>query len=225
MFPQIRFNDRWLTDTSWTRLEYSYKARGSEKFMVIGNALSDKSTGRKPVEYRSSAPGKEKWNLYESEEAAYYYFDALSLVVKRSEPAKVEEKQAPPEEETVEEEITIEKVREDTIFVLKKIFFEFDKAELLPESTAELNRLLDFLNRHPEISIQIEGHADNVGSFEYNIGLSEKRAKAVVNYLVEQGINRSRLKSVGYGYTQPARSNETDQARAENRRVAFRIIE
>lgn len=104
-------------------------------------------------------------------------------------------------------------------------YFEFDRATLLPESTAELNRLLRFLNRHPDIAILIEGHTDNVGSHTYNMQLSEERASAVVNYLVEHGIPDDRLQFRGYGYTRPVIENITDKNRSLNRRVAFRIIE
>ncbi len=225
---QISFRDTWLDDTTWIELNSEYKARGYEKFLVLGNLKNDKSTVKKRIHFDFPQNKLEKWNLYDSEEAAYYYLDNLSLVLKTK---KKSGEVINPDYGNVEidsvrtDSITIEDVRNDSLFILKKIYFEFDKAELLPESTAELNRLLDFLYRYPEISIMIEGHTDNVGTHDYNIQLSRERASAVVEYLKSKGIPEERLQYIGYGFTRPLIKNSTDQNRSFNRRVAFSIIE
>jgi len=109
-------------------------------------------------------------------------------------------------------------------FVLKNIYFDYDKATLRPESKPELDKLLALLKKIPSLKVEISGHTDNKGSEEYNLKLSEDRAKAVVDYLVAAGIDPTRLTYKGYGFSQPIASNETDEGRQLNRRVEFKII-
>jgi outer membrane protein OmpA-like peptidoglycan-associated protein len=107
---------------------------------------------------------------------------------------------------------------------LNNIFFETGKWDLLPESFNELDKLVRMLNDNPDMAIEINGHTDNVGNDDSNLQLSQKRAAAVVNYLLEKGISNTRLDSKGFGETQPVAANETDEGRALNRRVEFVII-
>lgn len=108
--------------------------------------------------------------------------------------------------------------------VLRNIFFETGKYELLTQSKAELGKLIDFLKNNPSVKIEIGGHTDNVGTVEYNQVLSENRAKSVYNYLVKNAIEKSRLTYRGYGLSEPVASNETATGRAKNRRTEFKII-
>jgi len=96
--------------------------------------------------------------------------------------------------------------------------------DLKPTSKAELNKLIAFLKANPKLVIEIGGHTDNVGKPKDNQLLSENRAKAVKDYLVENGIDFNRLKTKGYGDTTPIASNETDEGRAENRRTEFKVV-
>ncbi|MBE0644163.1 MAG: OmpA family protein, partial [Bacteroidetes bacterium] len=105
------------------------------------------------------------------------------------------------------------------------IFFDFNKWDLKPESFFELDRLVRFLASNPQIRIVIAAHTDDVGNDEYNFDLSRKRALSVVNHLVQKGVDPSRLESVGYGETRPEVPNDSDENRARNRRVEFRIAE
>ncbi len=109
-------------------------------------------------------------------------------------------------------------------FVLRNVYFDFDKATLRPESKTELDRLVSLLNALPEIKIELSGHTDNKGSASYTKKLSEDRALAVVNYLIASGIDKNRLAYKGYGFEQPIASNETDAGRQLNRRTEFRIL-
>lgn len=109
--------------------------------------------------------------------------------------------------------------------VLNNIFYETDSYQLKKESFPELNKLLDFLQNNKTLRIEISGHTDNVGSEEYNLELSTKRAESVVSYLVEKGIGKERLISVGYGYSKPVASNDTEEGRSKNRRTEFLIVE
>lgn len=108
--------------------------------------------------------------------------------------------------------------------VLNNIFFESGKAILLKKSTLELNRLVDLLNENELLKIKINGHTDNVGSEADNLQLSKKRAKAVVDFLVNAGINNSRLKYEGFGESRPLSEENTEIAKAFNRRTEFEIV-
>lgn len=107
---------------------------------------------------------------------------------------------------------------------LNNIFFDFAKASLKQESFSELNRVIDFLNINPTVSIEISGHTDAVGSESDNLKLSNDRAKAVMDYLVTKGIDSSRLTFKGYGKSIPVASNDSEEGRALNRRVEFKIL-
>jgi outer membrane protein OmpA-like peptidoglycan-associated protein/tetratricopeptide (TPR) repeat protein len=108
--------------------------------------------------------------------------------------------------------------------ILNNIFFDTNKFNLKDESTAELQKLVDFLNVNPTLKIEISGHTDNVGNDQLNQTLSENRAKAVYQFLIDNKIDPSRLVYKGYGKTQPIATNDTDEGRAKNRRTEFKII-
>ncbi len=108
--------------------------------------------------------------------------------------------------------------------VLHNVFFETDSHQLMDVSVPELDKLFEFLSVNPGVSIEIEGHTDSIGSHDYNMGLSSRRAESVRDYLVQMGIEPARLQSKGYGDTRPVASNQTVEGRALNRRTEFRII-
>jgi len=108
--------------------------------------------------------------------------------------------------------------------VLRNIFFETDKYELLPDSKAELEKLISFLLKNTALHIEIGGHTDNEGSDSHNMTLSLNRAKAVYDYLISNGINSDKLSYKGYGETMPIESNNTPEGRANNRRTEFKVI-
>jgi outer membrane protein OmpA-like peptidoglycan-associated protein len=107
---------------------------------------------------------------------------------------------------------------------LKNIYFDFDKTTLKSESFVELNKVVDFLLKNPKVSIQISGHTDSKGSDTYNLNLSQGRSQSVVDYLVSQGIENSRLVAQGYGESKPIDTNDTEEGRANNRRVEFTVL-
>jgi outer membrane protein OmpA-like peptidoglycan-associated protein len=108
--------------------------------------------------------------------------------------------------------------------VLHNIFFETDKYDLKPESTVELDKLLEFLQKNPSLNIEVSGHTDNVGSDQHNLELSQNRANAVVTYLVNHGIVKARIIAKGYGKTVPVDTNDTPAGRASNRRTEFKVL-
>ncbi len=107
---------------------------------------------------------------------------------------------------------------------LKNIYFDFNKTTLKSESFIELNKVVNFLDENPTIEIEIAGHTDNKGTDEYNQTLSQGRSQAVVDYLVTQNINRSRLTAHGYGESKPIDTNDTVEGQANNRRVEFTVL-
>ena len=109
-------------------------------------------------------------------------------------------------------------------FVLRNVFFDFDKSTLKKESEVELNKLVDYLTSNKGIKIEIGGHTDNQGSESYNERLSNDRAKAVYDYLVNKGIDSKRMSYKGYGMSKPISNNDTEEGRALNRRTEFTII-
>jgi|GEM_PF-3359066 len=106
---------------------------------------------------------------------------------------------------------------------INNIFFESDKDELLKESFLELDKLIQILNKYPNINVILEAHTDNIGSDKYNDDLSLRRAKAVQQYLVTNSISAKRIIEKGFGKRKPVSSNDTEEGRASNRRVQFRL--
>ena len=108
---------------------------------------------------------------------------------------------------------------------LYNIYYETNSYAILPTSESELNRLVLFLNNNSKLKVEIQGHTDSSGNAEDNMQLSKSRANSVVDYLVEKGIDSSRLKHNGYGDTVPVAGNDTEEGRQLNRRTTVKIIE
>ncbi len=108
---------------------------------------------------------------------------------------------------------------------MSDILFEVNKANLTADLRTSLAKIAGILLVFKASNIIIEGHTDNQGSADYNQKLSEKRAENVMNFLVEQGVEQTRLSSVGYGLTKPIADNTTKEGRQKNRRVDLIIQE
>jgi len=132
--------------------------------------------------------------------------------------------QSPEGAEPVLMNIALNPVKTGETVVMRNIFFDTGSHYLKPESVAELLRLFEFLSRNPKIRIEIGGHTDNVGTFEFNTTLSHNRARSVVNFLVDKGISANRLSYKGFADTKPIDTNNTEQGRANNRRTEFTLI-
>lgn len=186
----------------WRKVEGRFRADTEANYLTIGNFATDAET-------RTQRSHPESVNY------AYYYLD--DVVVKKVPPILP----IP----VPEDDLTRLPLEAGKTFQLKNVFFEFDKSELLPRSYFELDKLVGILRSNPAMVIVIEGHTDDRGRSGYNHTLSTRRARAVRDYLMQQGIDAGRVGHQGYGSTQPLDSNQTDAGRARNRRVAFRIIE
>lgn len=100
-----------------------------------------------------------------------------------------------------------------------RVFFGFDRFDLDAEGRAVLDRQAQWLQQYPNLSVVVEGHADERGTREYNLALGERRANAVKNYLVAQGVSPARITTVSYGKERPAVLGSSEQAWAQNRRA------
>ncbi|MBO9635447.1 MAG: OmpA family protein [Chitinophagaceae bacterium] len=121
---------------------------------------------------------------------------------------------------------TVERVGEGIVveFADKNaVLFGFDKSDLTPSTENSLNKLVDILKQYPDTYIEVQGHTDSKGTAEYNMNLSQKRATSVANYLIKKGVSSSRITTKGFGFTAPVATNDTDEGRAQNRRVNFLI--
>lgn len=109
-------------------------------------------------------------------------------------------------------------------YTLDAVFFDVDKATLLPEGKRKIEEFSRTIQQYGSRTVLIEGHTDNTGDKVYNQTLSERRAKAVRDILVAQGISSQRLITKGFGETRPVSSNATKQGRQQNRRVEIVIL-
>jgi len=107
--------------------------------------------------------------------------------------------------------------------VLRGVHFDFNKSNIRPDAGPILDEAATILKGHPDIHVAVEGHTDSVGSDAYNLKLSERRAAAVKQYLVDHGVAAYRLTSEGFGKRRPVASNDTEDGRAQNRRVELQV--
>ena len=108
---------------------------------------------------------------------------------------------------------------------LDRVYFETNSAKLKAESSDTLDKVAESLKANPDVHVQVAGHTDNTGSAAYNLKLSDKRAKSVMDYLISKGVPASQLSEKGYGLTEPVGDNKTAEGRAKNRRVGLRRMD
>lgn len=175
---------------------------------VCARTISDSKTG----EFLVSLPTGSRYALNASAKGYLLYSETYSFNDKSDayKPALVDIPLAP--------------IRSGESVVLRNIFFESGSDVLQPESKIELDRLASLLSENAGIQMEIGGHTDNVGNDASNLNLSERRAASVLNYLVEKGIDKSRLKAKGYGEYRPIATNDTEEGRSRNRRTEFLIL-
>lgn len=112
----------------------------------------------------------------------------------------------------------------EIVITLKGVNFEFDSDRLTPESTAILDQAVSVLKQRPNAAVEVQGHTDARGTDAYNLKLSERRARAVQDYLVRGGVQAGVLSARGYGEAEPVASNDTEEGRAQNRRVDLKFV-
>tara|TARA_R110002049_G_C9158430_1_gene560800 strand:+ start:90 stop:2054 length:1965 start_codon:yes stop_codon:yes gene_type:complete len=126
-------------------------------------------------------------------------------------------------QEPYRKNIELQRIKVGERVVLKNIFYATNEFALLDDSKAELAKLVEFLVNNSAVSIEIEGHTDNVGSAELNKTLSINRAKKVYEFLITEGIPKERLSFTGFGSEEPVASNDSELGRRQNRRTAFKV--
>ncbi|MGM0649587.1 MAG: OmpA family protein [Bacteroidota bacterium] len=179
----------------------------NEKNEVINVTHSNSSTGK----YMVSLPSGKNYGISVKAEGYLFHSENFNIPAAKG-------------YQEVIKDIVLSKVGVGSSIVLKNIFFDYDKATLRSESYPELERLYNLLENYKNMRIEIGGHTDNRGSLKYNTELSEARAKAVVDYLVDMGIDKSRLEYKGYAYLKPIDTNDTEEGRQNNRRVEFKVL-
>lgn len=190
-------------------LDAKISMRSKEDNMMAGKS----KTGEGQYDFTVTIPESKEYRL--SVEADGYVFQNLDV----SMPASTKEPQ------TITRSVQLRKLRVGTRSVLRNIYFDFNKASFQQESYNELNKLEEMMAKNPGMVIEISGHTDNIGSKSYNKKLSQLRANAVKNYLVNKGIDARRIKAVGYGEERPLASNDDEkEGRELNRRVEFKVL-
>jgi len=219
-----------LHNGNWMLFSGIYKAKGGEQYMTLGNfrPLDETSIFRLKMKLKS------KINYF-----SYYYLDnisvepidnvdecectALSYTIQEEFDWYASATETPLDEISSYEDENFGKIEFGKPVELKNIYFDFDKFDLLSKSFVELDKLYLLIAKNPDFLIDIAGHTDSLGGFDYNKRLSENRAKAVMDYLVNKGVDKERIVYHGYGSTVPIATNETEEGRQNNRRVEFVI--
>lgn len=173
---------------------------------IVQRFMSDASTGH----YLTTLPNGSEWGVYVS--ALGYFYKSLSFDYSQKSKA-----------EGYRLDISLEPFNLNAYGILSNIYFETGKADLQDKSLTELNKLIEQLKQQPTLRIEIAGHTDDVGDAKQNQILSQKRAQSVVDYLINGGIGRERIKAVGFGEEKPMVPNTSDENRQLNRRIEWRI--
>lgn len=174
----------------------------------IGNYHSNEKTG----EYLISLPSGKNYAMFVNKDNYLFYTENFNT-------------KKDYEFNELVKDIQLNPVKVNVKTVLKNIYFDYANATLKKESFGTLNRVLNFLNTNSSVKIEVSGHTDNVSSLATNQPLSENRAKAVVDYLVKNGIDSSRMIYKGFADKFPIADNTTEEGRQLNRRVELKIIE
>jgi outer membrane protein OmpA-like peptidoglycan-associated protein len=127
-------------------------------------------------------------------------------------------------EKPVTLEVPLSPLVSGSVIALRNVFFSTASYDLLPASNAELDKLVKLLKSNPALRIELGGHTDNVGNDAANQKLSEQRASAVRDFVVENGIDAARITAKGYGETSPVAPNDTEAGRALNRRTEVKVL-
>ncbi|WP_299757317.1 OmpA family protein [uncultured Pontibacter sp.] len=121
-------------------------------------------------------------------------------------------------------DVYLEPIKSGAAMVLNNLFFDTGKYNLEKNSKTELDKLIAFMKQNPQVKIEISGHTDDVGSDKANQLLSERRAKSVVDYLAQKGVDKNRIRYKGYGESKPVQPNTSEENRQLNRRIEMRIL-
>lgn len=179
----------------------------NERREVIATFTANSSTGK----YLVSLPSGKDYGIAVKMDGYLFHSENFNIPVVAS-------------YQEVTKNVELEKIAVGSTIVLRNVFFDYNKSTLKPESFTELDRLVKILQENPSIRIELSGHTDSRGSDDYNLKLSEARAKSCVDYLISKGIKADRMEFIGYGETKPIDTNDTEEGMANNRRTEFKIL-
>jgi len=203
--PTITFvKDSALTPETgaWELAVAEYRASGDEQFLTIGNFADNQRTNHYFIRFR---PESEPMLA----QSAYYYIDDVKVLPMFQASPDAEEPLA----------FTGDEPELNTVYVLRNIQFEFNSYALMPVSYTDLDKVIHYLRRHPDVSVRLSGHTDDVGNDDYNRTLSVNRAKSVAAFLISGGIQAERISTLGFGESKPLVEGTRQEARDVNRRV------
>nr|WP_286943298.1 OmpA family protein [Allomuricauda sp.] len=192
-FFEINHPEFHQDKTDWLEVQAEFRAKGFERYLTLGNFRDNAGTRKIKTKRRETKKG------------AYYYIDMVTVSG---------EEAGPPEDESF---------AIDSTYAFKNVHFDFDSHRLSPDAEAELEEFFDYLQKKPAFNIEIHAHTDNRGSHQYNMALSQRRANAIVAYLIGLGLSKERVALKGYGSAKPIADNATDDGRQQNRRAEFLI--
>lgn len=205
----------------WMTISGTFKAKGGENYLYIGNFTSENTL--KVQKLDGSAPDY-------SDEIYYFIDDVVLVELNENEkcPCNIQSCDLDGIEKPTPSRPIVQRFNQKPkigqTIILENILFETAKSELLSESFPTLDSLFLLLANYPEMNIEIAGHTDNKGSIENNMKLSQDRANSVLVYLMDKGIDENRMIAKGYGSSEPIETNDTEEGRLKNRRVAFKIL-
>lgn len=224
--PQIRFNQLPVPNDDFVAICDAFKAAGYEKIITVGSFIpySDQ------VVTQVINPIPNKFGLNES---GYYLIDKIEVFEISSKDEcncnriniPINAIQVSEKTDTINSLTDFNDISLGKVIVLKNLNFDFDSYSLNEDSYPTLINLFDYLNSNPTISIKIQGHTDDIGTDNYNLNLSEKRAQSVYLWLINKGIKEDRLSFEGFGKQKPLIVPLNELDRAINRRVEIKIIE
>lgn len=175
---------------------------------VAAAGCAPKSIDRKPMQETPGAGGFEEPAMDEGEAEAYPSHVAGTVTELYGESGEAEQSQA-----------YRDAVEENPMLRYIIVYFDFNEAEVRPESREVLLEHAGYLSEHPEVEVSLEGHADKRGSSGYNLALGERRALAVKNFLLAHGVQEFQGSVISYGEERPVNTDNNEQAYAKNRRV------
>lgn len=202
-FSFIKDSALTVNTGSWEIATAEYRALGDEQYLTIGNFSDNGRTHFYHIQFRPESQPM-------LAQSAYYYIDDVKVIPGFARELPVDD---------FDPVFTGNEPGLNTIYILRNIQFEYNSYALLPVSYPELDKVIRYLNDHPDVKVRLSGHTDDRGTLEYNRVLSGNRANSAAGYLKSKGIDESRISTYGYGETRPLVEGQTEEDRLHNRRV------
>ena len=206
----LRYRVTILDGQSKAPLAVKVRLQGLNDNVIVGSSPVEAGV----YEFRITHPGPKDYRL--SIEKDGYVFVNQNINIRG----------AAENDQTLARTFELRKLNVGTSSILRNIYFDYGLASFQTESYSDLNKLESMLRQNPRITVEISGHTDNYGHWQFNRTLSQKRAEAVKDFLTKKGIDSRRVKAVGYGESKPLATNDDEQeGRALNRRVEFKVLQ